>query len=136
MRVIVCVDELGGMMFNHRRQSRDRTVTEDVIASLGDGALYLAPYSEKLFADTGVSYTVDDRFLALAKKGDTCFVEDRHLAEWVDRIDELILYHWNRRYPSDLRLDLSVSELGFRLRESREWQGTSHEKITKEVYVK
>ena len=30
MRVIVCVDDNGGMLFNHRRQSRDRVLCERV----------------------------------------------------------------------------------------------------------
>ena len=31
MRVIVCVDDNGGMLFNHRRQSRDRVLCERVL---------------------------------------------------------------------------------------------------------
>ena len=102
MRVIVCLDEMGGMMFNHRRQSRDRTVIADVIASVGAGRLWLAPYSEKLFVEAGADYVAEEDFLANAGEGDTCFVEDRHLAQWAERIDELVIYHWNRRYPADL----------------------------------
>ena len=136
IRVVVCVDDRGGMMFNHRRQSRDRAVVADVIASLAGGRLWIAPYSEKLFAETGAAYTVSEDFLSLAGEGDTCFVEDRQLSPWADRIDEVILYHWNRHYPSDLQFDLSLSALGFRLREVSEWKGYSHEKITKEVFVK
>ena len=130
------MDEAGGLMFNRRRQSRDRTVTEDVIASVGTGRLWLAPYSEKLFMEVGGDYLVDESFLARAGEGDVCFVEDRHLSEWVDRIDELVIYRWNRRYPADLYFDLSPEALGFSLRETAEWQGTSHEKITKEIFVK
>ncbi len=124
------------MLFNRRRQSRDRAVVADVIASLGNGALYLAPFSEKLFAETEVSYRVDEQFLSLAGKEDTCFVEDRHLSDYVRQIDEVVIYHWNRRYPTDFYFDLSLAELGFRLREVVEWQGYSHEKITKEIFVK
>ena len=34
MRVIVCVDDNGGMLFNHRRQSRDRVLCERVLQRL------------------------------------------------------------------------------------------------------
>ena len=30
MRLIVCLDDKNGMAFNHRRQSRDRIVTEKI----------------------------------------------------------------------------------------------------------
>ena len=96
----------------------------------------LAPYSEKLFMEAGADYVAEESFLSSAGKKDTCFVEDRHLAEWAERIDELVIYRWNRRYPADLYLDISPEALGFSLRETAEWQGTSHEKITKEIFVK
>jgi hypothetical protein len=136
MRVAVCLDDKGGMMFNHRRQSRDRTVTEDVIASAGNSTLYLAPYSEKLFSEAGASFVADDRFLSMAEQGELCFVEDRHLLSVVDRIEEVIVYRWNRSYPTDLFFDLDLTALGFCLREATEWEGYSHEKITKEIFVK
>ena len=34
MKLIVCLDELGGMMFNRRRQSRDRVVKKGEKAGL------------------------------------------------------------------------------------------------------
>ena len=124
------------MMFNRRRQSRDRTVVADVMASAEDGVLYLAPYSEKLFAEAGASFVADEQFLAIAGEGDLCFVEDRPLTPCVDRIGEVTVYRWNRSYPTDVFFDLDLSALGFRLRERTEWQGYSHEKITKEIFVK
>ena len=136
MRVAVCLDDKGGMMFNRRRQSRDRTVVADVMASAEDGVLYLAPYSEKLFAEAGASFVADEQFLAMAGEGDLCFVEDRPLTPYADRIGEVTVYRWNRSYPTDVFFDLDLSALGFRLRERTEWQGYSHEKITKEIFVK
>ena len=52
MRLIVCLDEKGGMTFNHRRQSRDRVLIEDLLQTVGEGRLWMAPYSELLFAET------------------------------------------------------------------------------------
>ena len=37
MKVIVCVDDNNGMMFNNRRQSRDRILIEDVVKSVVGG---------------------------------------------------------------------------------------------------
>ena len=123
-------------MFNHRRQSRDRTVVSDIVASAGGGTLYLAPYSEKLFLEAEATFVTDDRFLSMAGQGELCFVEDRQLLAVADQIEEVIVYRWNRSYPGDLFFYLDLSALGFRLCERTEWEGYSHEKITKEIFVK
>ena len=136
MKLIVCLDELGGMMFNHRRQSRDRVVTEDVLRTVGDGRLWMAGYSESLFSDCGRELCISENFLASAAEGDWCFVEDRSLQPYVDRVETLVIYHWNRRYPSDFRFDVDWEREGFVLIEQVEFQGFSHEKITKEIYRK
>lgn len=51
MRVIVCVDDNGGMLFNHRRQSRDRVLCERVLqmADERDCSVYMNTYSAKIF---------------------------------------------------------------------------------------
>jgi hypothetical protein len=47
-----------------------------------------------------------------------------------------VVYRWNRRYPGDVFFDLDVSAAPWRCVETEEFVGSSHEKITKEVYVK
>lgn len=42
MRLIVCLDDKNGMAFNHRRQSRDRIVTEK-IEELAKGSVLPLP---------------------------------------------------------------------------------------------
>ena len=54
----------------------------------------------------------------------------------LDRISELVIYNWNRRYPSDTRLDIDPAKDGFRMLTLTEFKGNAHERITKEVYVK
>ena len=49
MRLIVCLDDKNGMAFNHRRQSRDRIVTEKIEELAKGSVLRLSPYSAKLF---------------------------------------------------------------------------------------
>lgn len=132
MNVIVCVDNELGTMFNHRRQSRDVKVCEDML-KLSGGNLIIAPYSEKLFAELG-GYTVSEDPLRAAGEGEYVLIEDRGLLEYVDKIEKLILYHWNRDYPSDKKLDTPPTQHSFRLVDSYEFEGKSHEKITREIY--
>nr|WP_326185898.1 ribonuclease Z [uncultured Oscillibacter sp.] len=120
------------MLFNRRRVSRDRAQQEDLLALCGTGRLWLAPYSAPLFAWAAERLTVDDAFLEKAGPGEVCFVEDRALAPAADRLEAVALYRWNRAYPADVRFDLDLTD--FRLEERTEFPGTSHEKITRELY--
>ena len=136
MRVSLCVDELGGMMFNHRRVSRDREVIADICRDAESRTLYSSEYSAPLFEDAQIQPAVSSDFLNIARKDDLCFVEGEALAPYLSRITVLTVYKWNRRYPSDVRLDIDPEKSGFRLLSVSEFAGYSHEKITKEVYVK
>ena len=50
MRLIVCVDDGMGMMFNKRRQSKDARVREDMLAMLPEGKkLFVTPYTARQF---------------------------------------------------------------------------------------
>ena len=136
MKVIVCVDDNGGMMFNKRRVSKDRTVCADIANDLGGRFLYTAEYSRSLFVESRIPFIATDGFLDDASDEDVCFVEDRCLLPYAEKIDEITIYRWNRRYPSDLKLDIAPEDMGLTLKETKDFQGYSHEKITKETYAK
>ena len=129
MIVAVCVDDKNGMMFNRRRQSRDRAQQADLMDWCGGRKLWIAPYSASLFPDGAQT---DDAFLDKAAADEVCFVEDRSVKAAADRVEAVVLYRWNRTYPADLRFDLDLS--GFRLESVSEFAGNSHETITREIY--
>lgn len=137
MKIIVCVDDNNGMMFNNRRQSRDRILIKDVVDNLDGGNLLMAPYSEALFADSGVdAFFLSEYVLDEAEPEDYCFIENKALLPYSNKIDELIIYRWNRRYPADMYLDIDPTALSMKLVSTTEFVGSSHEKITKELYKK
>lgn len=39
MTVIVCLDNANGMLFNHRRQSRDANVVKDILKTINGASL-------------------------------------------------------------------------------------------------
>ena len=123
MTVIVCLDNANGMMFNHRRQSRDANVVKDILKTINGTSLLIAPYSEPLFSQAECSVSISDSFLTDADANDYCFVENTSVAEFKEKISKLVIYKWNRDYPADFYFDI-------------DYGGTSHEKITKEVYVR
>ncbi len=136
MTVFVCIDDRGGMLFNKRRQSRDSRVIEDVARTVGDGVLYISDFSEILFEESDASViSVSEPLLSAGADG-FAFIENEHLSEYLDKIDRLIIYKWNRKYPYDFALDVEPTSAGFRKRSTREFIGTSHDKITREDYVK
>ena len=136
MTVFVCIDDRGGMLFNKRRQSRDSRVIEDVIRTAEDGVLYISDFSEILFEESDASVISVPAPLESARSESFVFIENEHLKEYVDKIDRLIIYKWNRKYPSDFSLDVDPVAVGFKKKSTREFKGTSHDKITREDYVK
>ncbi|MCD8084061.1 MAG: ribonuclease Z [Clostridiales bacterium] len=134
MILIVCVDENGGMMFNHRRQSKDRILREDMLQLTAGSRLWMNRYSQSQFLETeAVGIFVSEDFLEQAGNGEYCFVEDAELSACRTRIEGIVLYRWNRRYPADVYLDMTLLE-GFSLAGSKEFPGSSHEKITREIW--
>ena len=137
MVVMVCLDDNGGMLFNHRRQSQDRVLRDEILRQAGDGKLYVNAYTARQFtAEQQERLVISEDFLAQAGPEDFCFVENVALSPWEDQIRTLILFHWNRVYPTDMSFDIPLIDHGWKLTETREFPGYSHEKITQEVYVK
>ena len=79
-------------------------------------------------------YSRRRNFLDKARPGDFCFIENVAPSAYEDKIEKIILYRWNRNYPGDLYFDIPLEEHGWKLIETDDFAGRSHEKITKEVY--
>lgn len=129
MTVYVCLDNRDGMLFNKRRQSRDAALLADLRASLPD-ALTIDPFSEKMIRDAGISYVLAGESLP---EDAHFFLEARPASAVVPAASKVVIYRWNRHYPADVRFDADLS--GFTLESTGEFSGSSHEIITKEVYV-
>lgn len=134
MIVILCVDERGGMLFGGRRQSQDRLLRQDVLRQAAESALWMNAYSAGQFAPCPDGVRVREDFLTQAGPGEYCFVENSDILPVLNRVEAMILYCWNRRYPFDVRLPLALTPPDWQLCEQTEFAGYSHEKITKEVY--
>ena len=135
MTVIVCVCDGGGMLFNGRRLSRDAAVIKDVESLVGDGIVFISNFSEKLFEDSSESVISVSDPLESAKD-DFAFIEDMALLPYAEKIDELVIYRWNRRYPFDFKLDIDPEKEGMTLAQTVDIVGNSHAKITRETWRK
>jgi len=140
MKIIVALDDKDGMMFNKRRQSQDRVLRERVFKLTEGSALWMNEYSKKQFeadenaADFVHNICTDEAFLQKASAGEYCFVESDSLVLVKEQIEEIVIFRWNRRYPGDKFLDVRPQDLGFDCKSVEEFAGSSHEKITMEIW--
>ena len=126
MKLIVCLDDNKGMLFNKRRQSRDRVLIENVVELCKGEKLYINEYSLTLFPENAVEVfeSIEDIENAY------CFAENFTVNE--EYVDEIIVYKWNRLYPADTYFNIDFG--GWSLIETVDFEGSSHEKITREIY--
>ena len=139
MVVYITIDDNNGLMFNNRRQSQDRIMREDMLNHCGEAKLWISEYSRKLFTtqDENIfpsNIIVDDDFWNKANSTDHCFAEGDNLSQWIDKIDILVIYKWNRNYPSDLKFNFSILDSTWKCISISDFKGSSHDKITKEVW--
>lgn len=129
--VAIAVDERMGIGFNKRRQSCDRIMIEELIRSQA-GKIYVSEYSKELFLDFEDRIEVVKNPIEDCKDGECCFVELCDIKKHLNEISILIIYYWNRHYPSDITLSANLD--GYTLVSTKDFAGSSHEKITKKIY--
>ena len=134
MKLILCLDDRRGIMFNGRRQSADRVLRER-IENLSEGQkLYMSSYSAKQFENKFDNIVTNTDFFDIYDQNAFYFAEDRPFS--FERADEIIIYRWNRHYPADVFCTDDPVAMGFSLYSIEEFPGSSHEKITEEKYRK
>lgn len=133
MTIVVTVSKDFGLLFHQRRQSQDRLQRANLKALIGSWPLYMNAYSYSLYQDFfKESSVVAEDFLDLCPKDGWALIEDQSLQKYISKIDQVILYQWNRSYPSDTWLDISLDS--FQLVEQVDFVGSSHERITRLTY--
>ena len=130
----------------------------------GQTKLYLTEYSKKLFLQPITSapeleeqkitpmelfgmtpeslLTTERPVPEMPKKNTMCFLESSaDIFEYAKLITKVTLYRWDKDYPADDKFDIDAfwAEKSYSkiecLSELSTFPGTSHEKITKEVYI-
>lgn len=131
MILITCVEKNNGMLFNNRRVSRDRKVVEDIREFVGDSEILITNFSEELFMSDENARTVN----VIEKRNEQFyFLEDVQPSTIEDKIEKIILYNWNVDYPADMYFDIDLKE--WKLESEYEFEGFSHEKITRKIYIR
>ena len=112
-------------MFFGKRQSRDSALIKWLADYVGGEKIYASKYSAPLFDGCDVLTDSKDGYV---------FVEDEPYT--ADDVSELVLCRWNRSYPADKFFDTDPKLLGLNLFKTYDIVGSSHDKITIEIYRK
>ena len=139
MTLVFTVDERMGLAFGKRRQSRDRELTRDLVAFAGERRIVASEYSRLLFEEAGIDIEAShislcENPISEASGDDVVFLELACPKGATALADEIVLYLWNRHYPSTSVLDIRTIERDFILQGSFDFAGRSHEKLTRVVY--
>ena len=131
--LVALLDDGGGMMYNDRRQSRDRELISELMQSVS-GTVHIAQYSTQLFLPYPDRIKVCEDPLGQCGDGGICFIEDPRLIPSLSEVSTLIIYRWGKLYPKDLSFGYDPDKEGFTLTEESELVGSSHDKIWKGIY--
>ena len=135
MKLFVCLDEFGGMTFNKRRQSSDRIIRSDMLNMAEGKKIFVNSYSAKQFTEEESSQIqIDEDCLQNAGENDFVFVENIKVADYISKIEQIVVYRWQRRYPADFFFDIDITSEEWELCMQEELKGYSHECILKESY--
>ena len=133
MKLIICVDLDNGMLFNGRRQSKDRNLITYIYKMIGNKSLWLTEFSKDLFEE-GKYNLFEVEKIETIKDDDYVFLENIEPKIFENKFDEIILFNWNRKYPADLYFNISLENWTLICEE--EFEGFSHDKITKKIYMR
>lgn len=140
MTGIVCLDQEDGLLFNGRRQSRDRVVTEKILSMTKGNPLWMSAYSRRIFPEDAPVCVAEDLMGKLsepagenARKASFCLIEEAVDLE-NEAIDEWLVFRWKRVYPADVFLKFPEDSWEKELIET--FAGYSHEEIDLERYRK
>lgn len=128
MILIACADDRLGMTFNKRRQSRDRAVCEDIAKLAAGSAIGMDERSRILFEGMDINIVTGEG----AEMCEYYFIEFEPPKPYAAKAEKIVLYRWNRHYAADMYFDVLTDE--FKYAGAVQFPGTSHEKITREVY--
>ena len=129
---IGCLDLKNGMFFNNRRQSQDKLLRKDILQMTKNSKLWMTQYTREQFEREKNFFAITENYFDEAGDEEYCFYENIHPVQ--SRMSRIIVYRWDKVYPADYRMKIRPEQ--FRLESTLEFQGYSHEKITKEVYVR
>ncbi|MFM1536559.1 hypothetical protein ABGF49_07165 [Helcococcus ovis] len=139
MNIILCLSKNKGFTFFNQRQSFDRNMIFDMIMHVNNRKLYISNYTKKLFDNLEINleniFVLDKHNKEQIGEDDFIFIEKKEeLIFFENAPKEIVVYNWNREYPTDYYFEFDFSDY-LKIKEEC-IVGNSHEEITKIVYKK
>lgn len=135
MKLIFCVDNALGLLFNHRRVSQDIAIREDLQQLTNHSTLYMDDYSFELFQDDRLTNIQVRADLPNPQLSGYQFIEQQNIPTHFQTGDELIIYYFNRCYPSDKKIPFDVNQsTHWHIQSVSPFVGQAHDKITRVIY--
>ncbi len=135
MTVIVCIGDGRGTTFFGRRLTTDSKIRSMILSFANEGKTVMNAYTASQFKDSSDKIDVTEDVFSRGK-GSVCLVEDVDPAPQAELIDTLVIYRWNRKYPVDRPFGIYPFEEGMVLESIRDVAGSSHERVTEEIWKK
>lgn len=134
MVIVACIDKLGNIALNTNGQINHLIFLVRLKMISNEALLYMS-YNSYLQFGCYPMIMIDDNFLDIAGEDSYCFVEDTDITPYIDRIDKIILYKWNKKFSSKLKFDNSILNK-FNIVSQKSFYGDHFLKISEEVYEK
>ena len=135
LTVAIPVDDGMGMTIFGKRQSSDRVLIADFMKDHEGKSIYISSFSRRLFENYD-SVNITDDPINDSCEGGVLFIENIKPSIFIGDVGTLIIYRWNREYPSDTKFDIDPEKEGFKLISATDFVGSSHKKISKEIYIR
>lgn len=114
-----------------------KVALQKIMDMTAGSTLWVNEYSAPLLSEFAVpQLCVDADFLSKAGIGEFCLVENVDVMPYLPFIEKVILFHWNRAYPSDVRFPINLRSGKWTLQSAEDFVGSSHNPITMEVFTK
>lgn len=126
MTVIIALDNRSGYTRSGKHLSRDRAMLDDLAEY---GTIYASPYTAAILGNHPVNVVtpIPEHIPVNA----VLFLETEDIP---DTADKLIVYRWDKHYPCDRIYE--PSDHGWKLGNTSDFPGYSHEIIIKEEWIK
>lgn len=141
MTLALCVENRGGLTLFGKRLSRDFALCEDLTREASSlNGLIITPFSKKMFdqmfqsAENSYSLVVEKPEPIATTNGFIFAEKAEDVYALLPRTDELLIYHWNRDYPFDTKLEFRPDE--WDAAGERHIVGTSHPDIFVEKFIR
>lgn len=135
MILIFTLDDKNGTSIGGKRQSKDRVVADKIIELSNNQPICMKAKSTTFFNDASYMCKIRtiDSFDELHEDS-IFFAEEVVQASVMEAAEKIIVFRWNRNYPSLVTDRVSLD--GYNKEIADEFKGYSHDKITMEVYTR